>query len=81
MTTYTESCSRSITGHPAGALECLTQIFRQWMKNQQLKVRLAQERQQLLEMSDEMLKDIGVTRAQAEAEALRSELPVHRSYC
>lgn len=81
MTTYTESCSRSIAGHPAGALDILTQIFRQWMKNQQIKFRVAQERRQLQEMSDEMLKDIGVTRAQAETEAMRTEIPVHRSYC
>ncbi|MDH3760664.1 MAG: DUF1127 domain-containing protein [Gammaproteobacteria bacterium] len=80
MTTYTESCSRSIAGHPAGALDILTQIFRQWMKNQHFKIRVAQERRQLLEMSDDMLKDIGVSRAQAEAEALRSELPT-RSIC
>jgi uncharacterized protein YjiS (DUF1127 family) len=78
MTTYTESCSRSIAGHPAGALDILTQIFRQWVKNQQFKFRVALERRQLLEMSDEMLKDIGISRAQAEAEALRSDLPTSR---
>lgn len=78
MTTYTESCSRSIAGHPAGALDILTQIFRQWVKNQQFKFRVALERRQLLEMSDEMLKDIGISRAQAEAEALRSDLPSSR---
>ena len=78
MTTYTKSCSRSIAGHPAGALDILTQIFRQWVKNQQFKFRVALERRQLLEMSDEMLKDIGISRAQAEAEALRSDLPTSR---
>ena len=78
MTTYTESCSRSIAGHRAGALDILTQIFRQWVKNQQFKFRVALERRQLLEMSDEMLKDIGISRAQAEAEALRSDLPSSR---
>jgi uncharacterized protein YjiS (DUF1127 family) len=74
MTTYTESCSRSIAGHRAGALDILTQIFRQWVKNQQFKFRVALERRQLLEMSDE----IGISRAQAEAEALRSDLPTSR---
>lgn len=78
MTTYTQSCSRSIAGHPTGALDILIQIFRQWMKNQQFKFRVAMERRQLLEMSDEMLKDIGISRAQAEAEALRSDLPTSR---
>jgi uncharacterized protein YjiS (DUF1127 family) len=59
-------------------LDILTQIFRQWVKNQQFKFRVALERRQLLEMSDEMLKDIGISRAQAEAEALRSDLPSSR---
>jgi uncharacterized protein YjiS (DUF1127 family) len=59
-------------------LDILIQIFRQWMKNQQFKFRVAMERRQLLEMSDEMLKDIGISRAQAEAEALRSDLPTSR---
>lgn len=78
MTTYTESCSRSIAGHPAGALAILTQIFRQWMKNQKFKFRVALERRQLREMSDEMLQDIGISRAQAEAEAMQTELPIDR---
>ncbi|MCP4387215.1 MAG: DUF1127 domain-containing protein [Gammaproteobacteria bacterium] len=81
MTTYTENCSRSIAGHPAGVLEILTQIFRQWMKNQRIKSQVAQERLQLLEMSDGMLQDIGVSRAQAETEARQIDLPIRRSGC
>lgn len=79
MTTCTESCSRSISGHPAGVLDILAQIFRQWMKNQQFRFRVAQERRQLLEMSDEMLRDIGVSRAEAEVEAEQTALPAGRS--
>lgn len=78
MTTYTEKCSRSIVGHPAEALDILTQLFRQWMKHQQLKFQVAQERRQLTEMSDSMLRDLGISRAQAQAEAMRSELPAAR---
>ncbi len=81
MTTYTENCSRSIAGHPAGALDLLTQIFRQWMQNEQFNSRGAQERRQLQEMSDGMLQDIGVSRAEAEAEAIQTELPLRRSGC
>ncbi len=81
MTTYTENCSRSIAGHPAGALDILTHIFRQWMKNEQFKSRVAQERRQLQEISDGMLQDIGVSRAEAEAEAMQTELPLRRSGC
>ena len=78
MTTYTEKCSRSIVGHPATALDMLTQLFRQWMKHQQLKFQVAQERRQLMEMSDSMLQDLGISHAEAQAEAMRSELPAAR---
>ena len=78
MTTYTENCSRSIAGQPAGALDILTQSFRQWMKNQRLKSQVAQERRQLLEMSDDMLQDIGISWAEAETEAMRTGIPTGR---
>ena len=78
MTTYTEKCSQSIVGHQAAALDILTQLFRQWMKHQHLKSQVAQERRQLAEMSDSMLRDLGISRAQAQVEAMRSELPAAR---
>ena len=78
MTTYTEKCSRSIVEHPAAALDILIQLFRQWMKNQQLRFQVAQERRQLMEMSDSMLQDLGISHAQAQAEAMQSELPAAR---
>ena len=78
MTTYTQNWSRSIAGHPAGVLHSLIQSFRQWTKNKHLKFQVAQERRQLLEMSDEMLQDIGISWAQAETEAMRTELPISR---
>ncbi len=40
--------------------------------------RIRQERQQLQEMPEYLLKDIGITRAQALAEAKRSDLPQGR---
>ena len=76
MTTYTENCSRSIVAAAAGAT--LGQIFRHWIRNQQLKYRIYQERRQLLEMSDQMLKDLGISRIEAEAEAARSDIPAQR---
>lgn len=78
MTAYTQSCSRSIAGHPAGVLEILTEILCIWMKNQRLKVQLARERRQLLEMSDAMLQDIGIDHAAAQQEAARSDIPPSR---
>jgi uncharacterized protein YjiS (DUF1127 family) len=48
------------------------------MKNQLLKIRINQERRQLLSMSEAMLKDLGISRADAEQEARRSDLPTTR---
>ncbi len=78
MTAYTQDCSQSIAGHPAGVLEILTEAVCLWMKNQRLKSQLAHERRQLQDMSDAMLRDIGVDRAAAQAEAARSDIPVSR---
>ena len=52
--------------------------IRMWMKNQQLKFQLARERRQLKDLSDAMLRDIGIDRAAALAEALRSDIPASR---
>ncbi len=79
MTAYTEKCSRSMTGYLADALEILNQAFCQWMQTQRLRFRLAQERRQLLEMPEHQLRDIGLTRAEATAEALRTDIPSLRS--
>ena len=56
----------------------LYQQIQHWLKIMLLKLRVNQERQQLLEMSDTMLADLGITQAQANAEAQRSDLPVER---
>ncbi len=78
MTAYTQDCSRSIAGHPAGVLEILTETVCLWMKNQRLKSRLARERGQLQDMSDAMLRDIGIDRAAAQMEAARIDIPASR---
>ena len=78
MTVYTQTCSRSIAGHPAGVLDILAEILCNWMKNQRLKFQIAQERRQLREMSDAMLMDIGIGRLDADAEAARSDIPASR---
>ena len=75
MTVYTGTCSRSIVTATTGAL---IEIFRHWIGNQQLKFRLYRERQQLRQMSDSMLQDIGISRTEAIAEANRSDIPTQR---
>ena len=79
MTAYTEKCSRSMTVYPDGLREILRQAFCQWMQSQRLRFKLAQERRQLLEMPEHQLKDIGLCRADAIDEALRSDIPPARA--
>ncbi len=78
MTAYTQNCSRSIAGRPAGVLEFLTEAVCLWIKNQRFRFQLARERKQLLEMSDAMLRDIGIDREAVQAEAARSDSPASR---
>ena len=56
----------------------IKQIFLDWITILELKIRVYRERQQLLGLSDTMLNDLGITRAQAVAEALRSDFPHER---
>ncbi len=79
MTTYTENCSRSIAGSSLGVFDTLVEKLCCYMKNQLLKARTRQERRQLLTMSEAMLKDLGISRADAEQEARRTDLPTARS--
>lgn len=75
MTTYTENCSQGIVETSFGLLRSLGQMLQHSFEIQMLRAVLGRERQQLLEMSDEMLKDVGITRAQAKQEAQRVDLP------
>lgn len=78
MTTYTENCSRRIDENTIHAQESLGELILNWFRVQQLKISLKTERRQLLEMSDAMLKDMGITRAEAQAEAQSLEIPTTR---
>ena len=78
MTTYSENCSRSSVGSSVGTFEYLIEKSCHYMKSQLLKARIHQERQQLLAMSAAMLKDLGISRAEAEQEAQRTDLPAAR---
>ena len=78
MTAHTECCSRSLVASPVGVLEHLTGPVVAWFRHQQLKRQVACERRQLLLLGDTELKDLGITRHQAEIEANRSDLPAER---
>ncbi len=78
MTIYTETCNQEIHGISVNTLSSLVQRLQRWAKIQQLKYSVHRERQQLLEISDAMLADLGITRGQAQEEARRVDLPVMR---
>ena len=78
MTTYTENYTQGIVGNLVDALRNFVQRVRHWASIQQLKIDVKQERQQLLEMSDAMLSDLGITWDQAREEAQKVDLPVVR---
>ncbi len=76
MTTF-ENCSRTIDESPVRVIN-LKQLITNWFRTQQFKVRLVQERKQLSQMSDEMLRDIGTDRSDADIEANRRDIPASR---
>lgn len=78
MTTYSENCSRNSIESSVGVFDSLLEKICHYMNNQLLKFRIQQERRQLLSMSEVMLKDLGISRADAEQEAQRTDLPVKR---
>ena len=78
MTTFTANCDQMVAQELLGRQGILKQFFRQLFETLVLKSSINRERQQLLEMSDSMLSDIGITRAQAQEEARRTELPEAR---
>jgi uncharacterized protein YjiS (DUF1127 family) len=78
MTTLSRNYSDCIESGSIGTQVGLYQQIRRWFKIIVLKLKVSRERQQLLEMSDAMLADLGITQAQANAEAQRNDLPVER---
>ncbi len=78
MTTYTENYTQGIVGNLVDALGNFAHRVRHWVRIRQLKIDVKRERQQLLEMSDAMLGDLGITWDQAKEEARKVDLPVVR---
>lgn len=76
MTTHTEKLDTApISGQ---LLTDLQQQVRVWAARQALKYRLGQERRQLAEMTDAQLRDIGISRADADHEAASDTIPAAR---
>jgi hypothetical protein len=78
MTIYTEHCNENVQ-NSLYKLTCqLVQGLNQMLVAQQLKASIRKERIQLMEMSDHMLKDIGISREQAKEESKREDIPATR---
>ena len=60
------------------ALRRLQQQLGEWAASEAVKRELRRERRQLKEMSDELLRDLGISRADAELEASRIDIPAAR---
>ena len=77
MTTYTENCSRTIDESPVRVAH-LQQLITDWFRTLQLKAQLRQERSQLSQMPNTLLRDMGIDRIDAEIEANRRDIPASR---
>jgi len=78
MTTCTQNCDQIVEQDSIGVFIKANQILQKWFATQILKARINRERQELLAMSDTMLRDMGITRTQAVEEAQRIDLPEAR---
>ena len=78
MTNLSTNYSQCIERNSSNVQGGLYLMLQHWFKTLELKEKVNQERRQLLEMTDAMLSDIGITRAQANAEANRVDLPAER---
>ena len=73
-TNYSQCIEENINNEQGG----LYLQLQRWFKTLALKEQVNRERQQLRGLSDAILSDLGITRAQANEEAQRIDLPVAR---
>ena len=73
-----QNCTRTDSLAGTSMLDRWLETLRAWSSDQTLRARIRRERRQLLELSDAMLHDLGITRHDAEAEARRDDVPVSR---
>ena len=78
MTIYTENCNHSVQNSFYRFTCQLFQSLSQLLVLQRVKASVRNERTQLMEMSDQMLKDIGISREQAMDESKRNDIPAGR---
>lgn len=76
MNTRVENYTAAVAA--ANALDTLLRKAQAWARREAVKSQLRRERRQLAEMSDEMLRDLGVRREDALAEAAKTDIPAGR---
>ena len=77
MNTRVQNYSAGIEAE--STLDRLLQQVRAWAAREALKHQLKRERRQLAEISDDLLRDLGISRADAEIEASRTDIPATRA--
>ena len=76
MNTRIENYTAGVSA--VNALDRLLGKVRGWAQREALKYQLRQERRQLVGMSDEILRDLGVNREDALSEAAKTDIPAAR---
>ena len=76
MNTRVQNCPAGIVAE--STLDRLQQQLREWAASAAVKRELRHERRQLAAMSDTQLRDLGISRADAELEASRVDIPAAR---
>ena len=79
MTFYTEKCTQCNTATSTGIVDALTRFLRRRAVALRLRASIARERRQLRELPAELLRDIGVSRGDADRESRRSDIPRARA--
>jgi uncharacterized protein YjiS (DUF1127 family) len=79
MTIYTEKLTHNKANQASRLMDKLASQIHHWFEMQEIKHQLRQERKQLMRMSDDALKDLGISRADANAEARLKDIPAARA--
>ena len=80
MTIYTEKLTHNKANQASRVMGNLARQIHHWLKMQEIRHQLRQERKQLMRMSGDALKDLGISRADAEAEAWMKDIPAARAF-
>jgi uncharacterized protein YjiS (DUF1127 family) len=78
MSSYTPTSPQNLVDQSFGLISSVHKALHAWFELQLLKSSLRQERRQLAGLAASQLKDIGIDRQQACAEAASTGLPAQR---